>query len=58
MMVVFSILTLAEFGPNDHREDAPNFNRLKKNLRVIKEFYLEFLVENISIAEPDRQQQC
>ena len=25
-MVVVSLLPHAEFGPNDHREDAPHFN--------------------------------
>ena len=29
-MVVVSILPHAEFGPNDHREDAPHFNGLEK----------------------------
>ena len=48
-MVIVSLLTHAEFGPNDHREDAPNFMffslefhfgiglKLKYNLEEIKE---------------------
>ena len=30
---------------------------MKQNLHVIKEFYPEFVVENISNAEPNRSQQ-
>ena len=29
-MIVVSILPRAEFGPNDHREDAPHFTQSKK----------------------------
>ena len=33
-MFIFSILTHAEFGLNDHREDAPRFNILKWKLKT------------------------
>ena len=40
-MIVVSILPHVEFGPNDHREDAPHFTMLSVN------FIIKLQVQNL-----------
>ena len=46
-MVVVSILPHAEFGPNDHREDAPHFTYVQKPISRIPIENLDFSLTKI-----------
>ena len=46
-MVVVSILPHAEFGPNEHRKDAPHFIKVHC-LRIYRSYYIKTFLDDAS----------